>query len=45
MKLKDGENIIKFKCESSKQVAIAKLFLWDHNVKMIVSDIDGTITK
>jgi phosphatidate phosphatase LPIN len=45
MNLKEGENSIKFVCASSKQFATAKVFLWNHDVKVVVSDIDGTITK
>jgi len=45
MHLIDGENTVKFITSITKQVAVAKLYLWDQNVKLIISDIDGTITK
>ncbi len=45
MHLRDGGNTVKFITAITKQVAIAKLYLWDEEVKIIVSDIDGTITK
>jgi phosphatidate phosphatase PAH1 len=45
MKLKEGANDIKFITSITKQVATAKIYLWPRNVKIIVSDIDGTITK
>ena len=45
MDLKEGENVIKFIAKQSKQVAEAKLYFWSHDSKVIVSDIDGTITK
>ena len=28
-----------------KDVVTMKIFLWDHSEKIIISDIDGTITK
>jgi len=45
MNLKDGENVIKFTTSATKQVAVGKIFLWPNDIKIIVSDIDGTITK
>jgi len=45
MKLKDGVNEIKFITSVTKETATAKLFLWTDDMKVIVSDIDGTITK
>jgi len=45
MKLKDGENTIKFITAITKQAAFARIFLWKPKVKVIISDIDGTITK
>lgn len=45
MNLKEGANDIKFTTSVTKQVATAKIWLWPRNVKIIVSDIDGTITK
>jgi len=45
MNLKEGVNDIKFTTSITKQVATAKLFLWSADAKLIVSDIDGTITK
>jgi phosphatidate phosphatase PAH1 len=45
MRLKEGPNDIKFTTSITKQVATAKIYLWPHDVRIIVSDIDGTITK
>ncbi|SAM00013.1 hypothetical protein [Absidia glauca] len=46
--LKQGVNTISFSVTSAYQgtaTCVAKLFLWDANIKLVVSDIDGTITK
>jgi len=45
MGLKEGVNKVEFKTSQSNQVATVKLFLWDCTSKIVVSDIDGTITK
>eukprot|EP01112_Ceratiomyxa_fruticulosa_P021974 TRINITY_DN7920_c0_g1_i1.p1 TRINITY_DN7920_c0_g1~~TRINITY_DN7920_c0_g1_i1.p1 ORF type:complete len:610 (-),score=119.22 TRINITY_DN7920_c0_g1_i1:41-1870(-) len=43
--LQEGENIVKFWTPYTNQIAISKIYLWNFHTKMIVSDIDGTITK
>ncbi|KAI8333978.1 Lipin/Ned1/Smp2-domain-containing protein [Chlamydoabsidia padenii] len=46
--LKKGVNTISFSVTSAYQgtaTCVAKLFLWDANIKVVISDIDGTITK
>ncbi|KAF9173406.1 hypothetical protein BGX21_010361 [Mortierella sp. AD011] len=48
LNLKKGANTLTFSVTSSyqgKAVCSAKLFLWDHDVQVVISDIDGTITK
>jgi len=49
MGLKLGENKIVYYVESEfqgKQVLQGKIFLWDYqDLKIVFSDIDGTITK
>ncbi|KAH8096741.1 LNS2-domain-containing protein [Cristinia sonorae] len=44
--LKSGANTITFSLSSTGVVACtARLFVWDHTDLVVVSDIDGTITK
>ncbi|CDK24831.1 unnamed protein product [Kuraishia capsulata CBS 1993] len=43
--LKKGENEIKFAVNSGKSVISARLFFWKYDVPIVISDIDGTITK
>ncbi|KAK3844758.1 MAG: Lipin/Ned1/Smp2-domain-containing protein [Linnemannia gamsii] len=48
LNLKKGSNTLTFSVTSSyqgKAVCSAKLFLWDHDYQVVISDIDGTITK
>jgi phosphatidate phosphatase LPIN len=49
MRLKHGKNIGKFELdlgeETKKVVVTMKIFLWNAQEKIVVSDIDGTITK
>ena len=48
MKLKYGENTAKFVMDFGNNMIEEirmKIFLWDHAEKIIISDIDGTITK
>ena len=49
MGLKLGENTIVYYVESEfqgKQALKGKIFLWDYqNLKIVFSDVDGTITK
>ena len=43
MNLQDGENILTF--SDATNTLECSLFVWEHNVKVMISDIDGTITK
>ena len=44
--LKPGANTITFSLSASGVVACtARIFVWDHSDSIVVSDIDGTITK
>ena len=44
--LKPGANTITFSLSASGVVACtARIFVWDHTDLIVVSDIDGTITK
>ena len=47
MNLKEGMNKAKFILISGniKEEINMKIFLWNYNDKLIISDIDGTITK
>lgn len=46
LKLKKGANKITFSLSSSGQIACtARIFVWDYQDPIVVSDIDGTITK
>ncbi|KAG0088508.1 hypothetical protein BGZ92_006086 [Podila epicladia] len=48
LNLKKGSNTLTFSVTSSyqgKAVCTAKLFLWEHDYQVVISDIDGTITK
>jgi phosphatidate phosphatase LPIN len=48
MNLKKGPNKISFAVTSGLQgrkVLNATIYLWDPDTKIVVSDIDGTITK
>ncbi|GME75232.1 unnamed protein product [[Candida] boidinii] len=45
LSLKYGENDIKFSVNKGKSVISAKLFLWKYSYPIVISDIDGTITK
>eukprot|EP01122_Echinamoeba_exundans_P013301 TRINITY_DN5787_c0_g2_i1.p1 TRINITY_DN5787_c0_g2~~TRINITY_DN5787_c0_g2_i1.p1 ORF type:complete len:1000 (+),score=212.58 TRINITY_DN5787_c0_g2_i1:90-3089(+) len=50
LNLQPGKNKIQFKVKSSKTKGsfaevTSNVFLWESNVKIVVSDIDGTITK
>lgn len=48
MNLKPGKNTITFKCHSTltgtKKLSCS-IFLWNYNDKIVISDVDGTITK
>lgn len=46
--LNKGANTVSFSVTSSYQgtaTCVAKIFLWDHDSQVVISDIDGTITK
>ncbi|KAM3586148.1 lipin Ned1 [Umbelopsis sp. WA50703] len=48
LRLKKGVNTISFSVKSSYQgtaTCVAKIFYWNHNTQVVISDIDGTITK
>jgi len=48
LNLKKGKNDIKFVCRSrlsGEHVLESEIFLWDINDKIVISDVDGTITK
>ena len=48
LKLKYGSNTVKFEVASGiqgKAICRAKIFLWKHDAKVVISDVDGTITK
>lgn len=46
LNLKPGANTITFSLSASGAVACtARIFLWDSTDQIVVSDIDGTITK
>ncbi|KAI8327716.1 Lipin/Ned1/Smp2-domain-containing protein [Choanephora cucurbitarum] len=46
--LKNGANTISFSVSSAYQgtaTCAAKIFYWHHDIQIVISDIDGTITK
>jgi phosphatidate phosphatase LPIN len=46
--LKDGMNTVEFSVSSGfqgKAVCNAKIFVWNYDAKIVISDVDGTITK
>lgn len=45
MKLREGINTVKFLTVGTNQTATAKIFMWGMDAKIVVTDIDGTITK
>ena len=48
LNLHDGQNEIEFSVTTAYQGTtrcVANIFLWKHTDKIIVSDIDGTITR
>jgi len=48
MNLQPGANKILFSVASElrgRQTVIATVYLWDHSSKLVISDIDGTITR
>ena len=48
MDLQPGENLITFSVSSrlqGEQKVSGKIFLWDYRSKIVISDVDGTITR
>ncbi|KAI8994789.1 Lipin/Ned1/Smp2-domain-containing protein [Pilobolus umbonatus] len=48
LNLKKGPNTVSFTVTSAywgTAVCAAKIFYWDYNIQIVISDIDGTITK
>ncbi|KAG0232186.1 hypothetical protein BGW41_001944 [Actinomortierella wolfii] len=48
LNLNKGANTVSFSVTSSYQgtaTCVAKIFLWDYDAQVVISDIDGTITK
>ncbi|KAG0253804.1 hypothetical protein DFQ27_007192 [Actinomortierella ambigua] len=48
LSLNKGANTVSFSVTSSYQgtaTCVAKIFLWDYDAQVVISDIDGTITK
>ncbi|QPG73446.1 hypothetical protein FOA43_000756 [Brettanomyces nanus] len=45
LSLKKGQNTIEYCVNKGKSVITANLYLWKWNVPIVISDIDGTITK
>lgn len=43
--LSKGENDIKYSVNEGKSIITCKLFLWDKSTPIVISDIDGTITR
>ena len=43
--LKYGKNIIKFQVLDKKDFIEGNIFYWSHKEKLVVSDVDGTVTK
>ncbi|OMJ20725.1 Nuclear elongation and deformation protein 1 [Smittium culicis] len=43
--LKFGENKVLFRVKSGKGYCEARIFMYPHDVQIVISDIDGTITK
>lgn len=45
MRLIKGENTVRFTSISTRQSVTCKVFVWSTNTKMVVTDVDGTITR
>lgn len=48
LNLKEGQNVVTFTFSTSmlgKQQVDAKIYLWKWNTRIVISDVDGTITK
>ncbi|KAG5438913.1 hypothetical protein PCANB_002243 [Pneumocystis canis] len=45
LNLQLGQNLISFSVNKGKATVSANLYFWKHNASVVISDIDGTITK
>ncbi|KTW31326.1 phosphatidate phosphatase PAH1 [Pneumocystis jirovecii RU7] len=45
LNLQLGQNLISFSVNKGKATVSANLYFWKHNTSVVISDIDGTITK
>lgn len=45
LNLKYGENDLSYSIDQGKAIVTSKLFVWKWDVPIVISDIDGTITK
>ena len=45
LQLKDGINIVHYVVHGSKHVLAGKIYLWNYDAKIVITDIDGTLTK
>lgn len=41
----NGKNTITFKVKNTNTTIEGQLFYWDHSEKIVISDVDGTVTK
>lgn len=44
LNLKWGYNEIQFSIQDGKQSIPSRIFLWNYNQKIVITDVDGTIT-
>eukprot|EP00277_Geminigera_cryophila_P005355 CAMPEP_0179423546 /NCGR_PEP_ID=MMETSP0799-20121207/11075_1 /TAXON_ID=46947 /ORGANISM="Geminigera cryophila, Strain CCMP2564" /LENGTH=385 /DNA_ID=CAMNT_0021197863 /DNA_START=12 /DNA_END=1169 /DNA_ORIENTATION=+ len=45
MPLQEGANVLRFCLSSGAAPVTASIYLWSHKSKVVISDVDGTITK
>lgn len=48
LNLKEGENIVEFIVKNNllgEQSITGRIFVWNHDSKIVISDVDGTVTK
>jgi phosphatidate phosphatase LPIN len=43
--LKAGKNVVEFKVQGKKSSIEGGIYLWSHDEKIVISDVDGTVTK
>ncbi len=43
--LKPGKNEIVFQVKGSEASITSNLYYWDYTEKIVISDVDGTVTK